>query len=54
MRLTDFIDALHAAGWRSPLDAQHTEIEKLWRKLFPVIAELEDQIHEYEQSTIST
>lgn len=31
--LDDFVDALHKAGWRSVYDAQHTEIEKLWRKL---------------------
>ena len=31
----DFVDALYEARWRSLCDAQHTEIEKLWRKLWP-------------------
>jgi len=44
MRKQDFIDALYKAGWKSDGDAQWTNIEKLWRELFPVIAELEDEL----------
>ncbi len=33
MKLDDFIKELHAAGWRSPLDAQHENIKKLFEKL---------------------
>ena len=46
MRKDDFIEALEAAGWRPVLDAQHTEIEKLWRQLFPVVAGLEDELND--------
>jgi len=44
MKLEDFIDALNEAGWQATTDAQHEKIEKLWRKLFPLAAELEDDI----------
>lgn len=44
MRFQEFIDELYKAGWKSPCDAQHHNIEKLWRKLFPVIAQLEDEL----------
>jgi hypothetical protein len=30
MTAQQFIDALHAIGWRGVGDAQHTHIEKLW------------------------
>ena len=43
MKFDDFVKALEDAGWRPIGDAQHTEIEKLWRKLWQVIAELEDE-----------
>lgn len=33
MTFQEFVDALYKAGWRSPLDAQHTEIKKLWDEL---------------------
>lgn len=33
MTFEEFIEKLHVAGWRSPLDAQHTEIAKLWEEL---------------------
>jgi hypothetical protein len=48
MRKQDFIDALQKAGWVSINDAQWTEIEKLWRELWPVIAELEDDLEDAE------
>lgn len=48
MRFDDFVTALYAAGWRPVLDAQHTEIKTLWTKMFPVIAQLEDEINEKE------
>lgn len=43
MRFTDFIKELDDAGWHGVGDAQHKNIEYLHRKLFPVIAELEDE-----------
>ena len=46
MRFNDFVDALLAAGWKSPNDAQHTKIKELWRKMFPVVAKLEDELAE--------
>ena len=48
MRYDLFVEALIKAGWRPVLDAQHTEIRKLWEELFPVIAELEDYIADLE------
>lgn len=48
MRFDDFVTALYAAGWRPVLDAQHTEIKTLWTKMFPVIAQLEDELNEKE------
>jgi hypothetical protein len=44
MRFYDFVEALLKAGWRPMLDAQHTEVRKLWKDLFPVIAALEDEL----------
>ena len=46
MKFSDFVDALYSAGWRAPCDAQHTEIKKLWRNLFPSVAEIEDELEE--------
>lgn len=52
MRFQKFVDALYEAGWRAPLDAQHSEIKKLWARMFPTVAELEaeldDAAHEAE------
>lgn len=48
MRFNDFTDALYAAGWEAPNDAQHRQIKELWRNLFPVVAELEDELHDAE------
>lgn len=47
MRFNDFVDALFKAGWRDDCDAQHTEVRKLWKRLFPTVAELEDELDEY-------
>lgn len=33
MTFQEFVEALYKAGWRDPLDAQHTEIKKLWEEL---------------------
>ena len=44
MRFTDFINELGKAGWQDTGDAQHKNIEHLHRKLFPVIAQLENEI----------
>jgi len=46
MKKQEFIDALIDAGWQSTNDAQWTEIEKLWRKLFPTVAALNDEMIE--------
>ena len=46
MKFDDFIKALQDAGWKNTGDAQYSEIKKLWRKMFPVIAELEDKVFE--------
>ena len=44
MRFKDFIIALDDAGWQGVADAQHSKIEALHRKMFPVIAELENEL----------
>jgi hypothetical protein len=46
MRKQQFIDALYNAGWDAPHDAQHSKIEELHRKLFPVIADLEEELED--------
>ena len=46
MRLTDFIIALDNAGLYIVTAAQHSKIEMLHRKMFPVIAELESELSE--------
>lgn len=46
MRQQKFIDSLHDAGWQAVNDAQWDNIGKLWRELFPVVAELEDELDE--------
>lgn len=33
MTLEEFIEKLYAAGWNSPMDAQHHHIGKLWEEL---------------------
>lgn len=35
MRFGDFVYKLETAGWRSPNDAQYTNIRKVWEELFP-------------------
>jgi hypothetical protein len=49
MRLTDFVNELQNHGWEPVHDAQHREIEKLWRKMFPVVALLHDEINQLEK-----
>lgn len=46
MQLDKFIEALYDAGWDSPHDAQHSHIEKLWRDMFPAVAEIHDELSE--------
>lgn len=48
MRFDDFVEALYTAGWLSTGDAQHTRIKELWKTLYPVVAELEDEVQELE------
>lgn len=46
MRLKDFIEAMYEAGWRDNCDAQHLGIKALHKQLFPVIAEMEEEIED--------
>lgn len=46
MRLQDFIDHLIDAGWSATSDAQWKGIAALHKKLFPVIAQLEDELND--------
>jgi cell shape-determining protein MreC len=48
MRFDKFVDSLLEAGWLSSNDAQHTQIRKLWKKMYPTVAELEDELEESE------
>jgi len=52
MRFTNFIIELQRAGWQGSFDAQHKKIEYLHRKLFPVIAELENENIELSEQII--
>ena len=44
MRLQQFIDELHEAGWKSTADAQWTNITELHTRLWPDIAALEGEL----------
>jgi hypothetical protein len=46
MRFKTFVGELEAAGWRNTLDAQYTNIKCMWRTMYPVVAELEDENEE--------
>ena len=46
MRLKDFIAAMYDAGWRDNCDAQHSGIKALHKQLFPVIAEIEEEMED--------
>lgn len=46
MNYQKFVDAVYQSGWRPDLDAQHSEIKKLWEAMFPFAAELEEDIAE--------
>jgi hypothetical protein len=46
MRFKTFLACLDDIGWEGVYDAQHTEIKKLWATMYPVIAELEEEIEE--------
>jgi len=48
MRFNYFVEALIESGWRPTLDAQHTEIKTLWKKMFPVLAQVEEELFEAE------
>ena len=52
MRFTNFIIELEKAGWQGTSDAQHKNIEYLHRKLFPVVAELENENVELSEQII--
>ena len=49
MKFNDFVTSLYDAGWLGTGDAQHTEIKKLWRAIFPVVADLEDEVQELKE-----
>jgi len=44
MKFDDFLKALDDSGWQGVSDAQHTHIKDLHKRLFPVIAELEEDV----------
>lgn len=46
MRLKDFISAMYDAGWRDSCDAHHSGIKALHKQLFPVIAEMEEEMED--------
>ena len=48
MKFDDFLQALECAGWEGIYDAQHGRIKLLWAKMYPVIAELEQEVFELE------
>lgn len=50
MKFQDFLKALQDAGWDATADAQHTRIFAMWEKLFPVIAELEEDVSDLERA----
>ena len=49
MRKQDFITELQEAGWEGVHDAQHDRIGILWKRMFPLVAELEDEIEDLEK-----
>ncbi len=53
MRRQQFIDAVYDAGWRPSLDAQHSEITKVWAKCFPTAASLEDEYNDMTELAMS-
>ena len=53
MKFDDFVNALYDAGWKSPCDAQHLRIKELWRKLWPVIADLEAENNIMDSTLVS-
>lgn len=44
MRFDDFVKALRDAGWDATGDAQHTQIKHLWETMFPVLAQVEEEL----------
>ena len=46
MKFEDFVIALQTAGWEAVHDAQHNEIKVLWSSMYPVIAELQNELEE--------
>ena len=46
MKKQEFIDALYAAGWDSPHDAQGTKVNDLWRNIFPTAAAIQDDMED--------
>ncbi len=47
MKLEDFIESLYRAGWDSINDAQYEGVVELHKRLFPVVAELEEEVRDH-------
>jgi hypothetical protein len=45
MKRQQFIDALQEAGWEATHDAQWSGADKLWRKIFPSVAAIHDEMN---------
>ena len=46
MKFQDLVEALYAAGWQAPGDAQHANLKELHAKLFPAVAALEAELED--------
>jgi hypothetical protein len=44
MKRQEFIDALYEAGWEASHDAQWSGAGKLWRKIYPSVAAIQDEM----------
>jgi hypothetical protein len=53
MKFEDFIKSIEDAGWQATCDAQHSNIENIWRTMFPVVAALQDEVDELESELIN-
>ena len=42
MTFEAFVRSLQESGWKATLDAQHEGIRMLWEKMFPVMAQMEE------------
>ena len=42
MKFEAFVQSLQESGWKATLDAQHTGVRMLWEKMFPALAQMEE------------